>query len=183
MNLGKREKVMLIGGGTVVLVITLWFFVFNPYLNRMDTLSKNVMAFETQLEEMKSRSASYLQMQGKVEEVQAIVSSRSGNFELYSHVSGLAQDLGLEENCELKTSSGTRTRGSRFRREGVHVTFGDDSPASMEELTKLLYAIYSSVEPNGYPALLVIDNITVSRNSAKKKGIRAEFLVTTPGLV
>jgi type II secretory pathway component PulM len=95
MNLGGREKLVMIAGGVAVALLLFYRFGLSPALERLRMLDRLVATKERDLYEMKTLRETYLAQKRLMEEVNQSLAQRGQDFAIFSFLEELANKTGI----------------------------------------------------------------------------------------
>jgi general secretion pathway protein M len=169
MNLGRREKLMIIGGGVAVMLLLLYRFGLSPAIGRLHTLDRLVAAKERDLHEMKSIQETYLTQKRLLEEVHQSLTQRGQDFAIFSLLEDLADKTGIKSNIMYMKPALT-TPGEVFRESSVEMRL---EGIVLPQLTRYLYDIERA------PQLLRIRRMHIKPRLANPDQLDVTFQVST----
>lgn len=97
MRLTHRERWLVVG--LIVLVATLALFVFGirPAIERIETLNRVTPEKQGEFDELRAKSAQYLALRAKLDDIERKVASEEKGFELLTFLESITTELGLVE--------------------------------------------------------------------------------------
>ena len=169
MNLGGREKLVLIAGGVAVALLLFYRFGLSPALERLRMLDRLVATKERDLHEMKSLRETYLAQKGLMEEVNRSLSQRGQDFAIFSFLEDLANKTGIKNNIMYMKPALT-TPGELFRESSVEMRL---EGIALPQLTRYLYDIERA------PQLLRVRRMHIKPRPANPDQLDVTFQVST----
>ncbi|RMF86667.1 MAG: hypothetical protein D6736_14580 [Nitrospinota bacterium] len=169
MQLAPREKMMVIGGGIVILALLFYLFVLAPAMERMQVLDRLIQAAEQELQEMKMLQNTYRAQQQVLNDINARLSKRQKNFAIFSFLEDLARRSGLKNNIVYMKPSVT-TPSEFYRESSVELKV---EGVTLKQLIQYLYQIESS------PHLLKIRRLHIKPRSSNRNLLDVTFQVST----
>ncbi len=98
MRLAKREKLVVLGGaGLLVLLLALQFAV-RPTVERASTLRRVVIEKREVLAQLRAKRLEYERLQGEIGHLHAMVAQQRGNRRMLSSIENVRKACGLSEN-------------------------------------------------------------------------------------
>jgi general secretion pathway protein M len=169
MNLGGREKLVIIAGGVVVALVLFYRFGLSPALERLRTLDRLVAVKERDLHEMKTLRETYLAQKGLMEEVNRSLAQRGQDFAIFSFLEELANKTGIKNNI-IYMKPALTTPGELFRESSVEMRL---EGIALQQLTRYLYDIEQA------PQLLRIRRMHIKPRPANPDQLDVTFQVST----
>lgn len=169
MNLGGREKLMIIAGGVVVALVLFYRFGLSPALERLRMLDRLVAVKERDLHEMKTLRETYLAQKSLMEEVNRSLAQRGQDFAIFSFLEELANKTGIKTNIMYMKPALT-TPGELFRESSVEMRL---EGIALQQLTRYLYDIEQA------PQLLRVRRMHIKPRPANPDQLDVTFQVST----
>ncbi|MFK5927670.1 MAG: type II secretion system protein GspM [Desulfuromusa sp.] len=133
-HLNPREKTVIIVGLVILILLFVWFALFNPYFKTMNALDRKISAHRHSLGKVEAMSAQISQLRRQL----ADVGSRSkGKRPLFSLVESLTVQTGVREQLLSMRPQPATTQG-KFRQQLVEIRL---EKISLSQLVKLLHAV------------------------------------------
>ncbi len=133
-RLNPREKVVVLGGAAVLLLILIWFALINPYLETMTGLDRRIAIQQRGL-------AKALQMKERIgalrQQLATVGTKQRGSRPLFSQVESLTEQTGVREQLLSMRPQPATTQGE-FRQQLVEIRL---EKMSLGQLVKLLHAV------------------------------------------
>jgi general secretion pathway protein M len=163
-NLGAREKLYILAGAGIAIVILLIQFVILPFWEERERLARAVEAQEKSLKEMNTQLAEYRLLRRDMDTLQRAVASRPPNFTLYSFVERKAREAGVRGNVKAINPSRGMSAGS------FEETIAD---VSLERITtrQLVQFLYHADSPR--------DAVRIRKLTVRKSMESPEYLTAT----
>jgi general secretion pathway protein M len=163
-NLGAREKLYILAGAGIAIVILLIQFVILPFWEERERLARAVEAQEKILKEMNTQLAEYRLLRRDMDTLQRAVASRPPNFTLYSFVERKAREAGVRGNVKAINPSRGMSAGS------FEETIAD---VSLERITtrQLVQFLYHADSPR--------DAVRIRKLTVRKSTESPEYLTAT----
>ena len=150
-SLGRRDRIALLIGGTVLGAFLLFQFVFQPLHASRERLESSIRTQEEDLAELKRIVAEY----NRLSEMRSGGSGTAADFNLFSLLETLAAGGGLMDRLDYMRPGSVDLDATR-REDWVEIKLGN---VTLKELTEFLYRIRSSGR-----------GVYVKRLSARKEG-------------
>ena len=169
MNLGGREKLVMIAGGVAVALLLFYRFGLSPALERLRMLDRLVATKERDLHEMKTLRETYLAQKRLMEEVNQSLAQRGQDFAIFSFLEELANKAGIKNNIMYMKPALT-TPGELFRESSVEMRL---EGIVLPQLTRYLYDIERA------PQLLRVRRMHIKPRTANPDQLDVTFQVST----
>jgi general secretion pathway protein M len=163
-NLGAREKLYILAGAGIVIVILLVQFAILPFWEEKERVARAVETQEKILKEMNTQLAEYRLLRRDMDTLQRAVASRPPNFTLYSFVERKAREAGVRGNVKAINPSRGMSAGS------FEETIAD---VSLERITtrQLVQFLYHADSPR--------DAVRIRKLTVRKSTESPEYLTAT----
>jgi type II secretory pathway component PulM len=163
-NLGAREKLYILAGAGIAIVILLVQFAILPFWEERERVARAVEAQEKILKEMNTQLAEYRLLRRDMDTLQRAVASRPPNFTLYSFVERKAREAGVRGNVKAINPSRGMSAGS------FEETMAD---VSLEKITtrQLVQFLYHADSPR--------DAVRIRKLTVRKSMESPEYLTAT----
>jgi general secretion pathway protein M len=163
-NLGAREKLYILAGAGIAIVILLVQFAILPFWEERERVARAVEAQEKILKEMNTQLAEYRLLRRDMDTLQRAVASRPPNFTLYSFVERKAREAGVRGNVKAINPSRGMSAGS------FEETIAD---VSLERITtrQLVQFLYHADSPR--------DAVRIRKLTVRKSTESPEYLTAT----
>lgn len=134
-NLGRRERVAILGGAGIVLAILLVQFAVVPFWEEKARVARALDVQEKVLEEMNAQLAEYRLIQRDMDAIQKALASRPPDFTLYGFVERKTRESGVRQNVRAINPSRGVSAGA------YEETIADVSleKITMRQLVQFLY--------------------------------------------
>ena len=169
MNLGGREKLVIIAGGVAVALFLSYRLGLSPALDRLRMLDRLVATKERDLLEMKTLRATYLAQKRLMEVVNQSLAQRGQDFAIFSFLEELANKTGIKNNIMYMKPALT-TPGELFRESSVEMRL---EGIALQQLTRYLYDIEQA------PQLLRVRRMHIKPRAANPDQLDVTFQVST----
>jgi general secretion pathway protein M len=163
-NLGAREKLYILVGAGIAIVILLVQFAILPFWEERERVARGVEAQEKILKEMNTQLAEYRLLRRDMDTLQKAVASRPPNFTLYSFVERKAREAGVRGNVKAINPSRGISAGT------FEETIAD---VSLERITtrQLVQFLYHADSPR--------DAVRIRKLTVRKSMESPEYLTAT----
>jgi general secretion pathway protein M len=163
-NLGAREKLYILAGAGIVIVILLVQFAILPFWEEKERVARAVETQEKILKEMNTQLAEYHLLRRDMDTLQRAVASRPPNFTLYSFVERKAREAGVRGNIKAINPSRGMSAGT------FEETMAD---VSLEKITtrQLVQFLYHADSPR--------DAVRIRKLTVRKSMESPEYLTAT----
>jgi type II secretory pathway component PulM len=163
-NLGAREKLYILAGAGVVIVILLFQFAILPFWEERARVAKALDAQEKILEEMNAQLAEYLLIKRDMDSIQRAMASRPSDFTLYTFVERKAREAGVRPN--VKAINPSRGMSAGTYEEAM-------ADVSLEKITlrQLVQFLYQAESPR--------DAVRIRKLTVRKSLESREYLTAT----
>jgi general secretion pathway protein M len=169
VNLGGREKLIMIAGGVAVTLFLFYRFGLSPALERLRMLDRLVATKERNLHEMRTLRDTYLAQKRLMEEVNQSLAQRGQDFAVFSFLEDLANKTGIKNNIMYMKPALT-TPGELFRESSVEMRL---EGIALQQLTSYLYDIEQA------PQLLRVRRMHIKPRAANPDQLDVTFQVST----
>ncbi|MFZ7113114.1 MAG: type II secretion system protein GspM [Desulfatiglandales bacterium] len=127
MKVKRREMLLLVASGIIVLVLVYHLLVISPALSRQEALVRHIANKEADLKKIRSLSNEWERFQRSRTEAEKMLKQRGERFTLLSYLEGISRQLGINSKIhymkpltfqdELKGS--IRPEGIEIKLDGV----------------------------------------------------------------
>jgi general secretion pathway protein M len=169
MQLGKREKLMIAGGGLAIVLVLFYQFGLSPALNRLRLLDRLVAQKEREVYEMKTLRDTYLMQKSLMEEVNRSLNQRGQEFAIFSFLEDLANKSGVKNNI-MYMKPALSTVGELYRESSVEMRL---EGIGLQQLIRYLYDIERA------PQILRVRRMHIKPRTANPDLLDVTFQVST----
>jgi type II secretory pathway component PulM len=134
-NLGAREKLYILAGTGIVILIVLVQFAIVPLWEERERVAKAIDAQEKIIKEMNAQLVEYRVLKRDMETIQRAMAGRPPNFTLYSFVEQKAREAGVRPNVKAINPSRGGSSGT-YEEAMVDVTL---EKITLRQLVQFLY--------------------------------------------
>jgi len=142
-NLSDREKIFLIVGSAVVVLLVLWLGVISPYRKGLEKTEARIASREQQLEEVRMLQKQYLKLQGAMAAAEKNLTGKNQGFSVFSFVEDVTNRLGVRDNLVSMRPQTPQVQGD-YREEAVEIRL---ERIGLDQLVRILYAIDAADSP------------------------------------
>jgi type II secretory pathway component PulM len=163
-NMGAREKLYILAGTGIVILILLFQFAILPFWEERARVAKALDAQEKILEEMNAHLAEYRVIKRDMDSIQRAMASRPSDFTLYTFVERKAREAGVRPNVKAINPSRGMSAGT------YEETMAD---VSLEKITlrQLVQFLYQADSPR--------DAVRIRKLTVRKSLESSEYLTAT----
>jgi type II secretory pathway component PulM len=152
-SLTKQQKIYLIGGGAIVMLLLLSQFVLIPFFETKKNISKAIISNEKVLNDMLVLGADYKVIKQRSEEIQAVLSRRPKDLTLFSYLEKKAVESGVRNHVKTMSASKGVVTGN-FEETAVEMKL---EKLTLKQLSNFLYVVEAPQE------LIKIKKISVTK--------------------
>ncbi len=98
MRLTQRETLLAVGVGVLAVIWATYSLGISPALERIETLNREIPQEESELEQIRVKTAEYVVLRDGMEKMRTRIASQDETFELSSFVESLVNECGLSQN-------------------------------------------------------------------------------------
>ncbi len=169
-KLSRREKLVLAGGGCLLLLFLLVQLVIAPVFARNAQRLRAIQAKTAMLGEMRGLRSEFEALKSTSQRAESRFSRRDKGFTLFSFLDQLAGKSGVKERVNYMRPSKTDQKNSPFKLSRVEMKL---EAVTLEQLTNYLYGI----ETSRY--YLTISKLSITRRDQKEGLLDAILQVDT----
>jgi general secretion pathway protein M len=133
-RLNPRERMIVIGGVIVIVLVAVWFLLLSPYFNTMDRLDRKIITLERNVSEASQMREQILRLRSQLA---TVGQQRKGARPLFSQVESLTEQTGVREQLLSMRPQPATVQGD-FRQQLVEIRL---ESISLAQLVKLLHAV------------------------------------------
>ncbi len=133
-RLNSREKTVVGVGLAALVVLFVWFVLFNPYFETMNNLDRRIAAHRHSLERVEKIRDQIIQLR---QQLAAVETRKKDNRPLFSQVENFTEQTGIREQLLSMRPQPATTQG-KFRQQLVEIRL---EKISLSQLVKLLYVV------------------------------------------
>jgi general secretion pathway protein M len=167
-NLGTRERLFVIGAGVAVLLTLLFTLVVDPLIAHSARLDRQIVAAESQLQELHKLQRDYRTQKSVLDRVNAQLKPK-GNFSIISRLEELAGDSGIRSKI-LYMKPTVSLPSDAYEEEAVEIKV---EGVTLEQLIRYLAQVENS------PQFLKIKRLYLKPRLDDRQILSAIFRVST----
>lgn len=167
MNLTRREKTVVFGGLSVLVVLLAVQFLVRPALDRMSTLRRIIASKQQELAELNAKSFNYKQIEIEVRKLRFTVDQQDQGPSILAAVEYVRQASGLSDNI-LSLRPISVALDERYQETVVEIQL---QGVTMAQLVQLLSRLESVDFPGG------IKSLDIRRAQQDSDGLRVNVQV------
>ena len=174
--LQRREQMLVVGAGVLVLVAALFTFVIDPILARGANLDRRLAAASRQLAALQTLRGDYRQQQQIIDRIDAQLRRQSKSFAIFSHLEQVAGRAGIQDKIQSMNTVASppntvyKEDSVEVRMEGVSLAQLVDYLHRMERSPQVLKIKRLQVKPTRDNRQLLSVRLRVSVFSLKESG-------------
>jgi general secretion pathway protein M len=169
-KLSRREKIVVAGGGCIVVLFLLIQFVAAPLLDRRSQLRQALTAKTLMLAEMQRMKADYEGLKLRSKRSEARFTRRDKGFTLFSFLDQLAGQSRIKERVNYMRPSKIEQKNSALKLSRVEMKL---EAVTLEQLANFLYGVETSRN------MAVVSKLSVTRRDQKEGLLDAILQVDT----
>ncbi|MBI4641079.1 MAG: hypothetical protein HY731_10310 [Candidatus Tectomicrobia bacterium] len=169
MNLGTREKIIVISGVMFTILFVVYQFFLNPKIERFKRLDALILQEEKTLRELLKLRQDYLAKRELIREISKGVAQRDRGLPIFSVLEELATKSKVKGNIQYIKPS-TPTVGELYKESSVEIRL---EGVNLTQLISYLYEIGSS------PHFLKVQRLHVKPRSGNRQVLDVTFQVST----
>lgn len=154
VNISRREKLVLGGGGCFVLVFFIFMLLIQPVFQNRAQFAEKLEVKQQNLVEMQEMCRQYQALESRAKRAEQRYSERAEDFTLFSFMDRLAGNTGIKDNISYMKPGSTEDKSSGMQVTYVELKIQD---ITLEELVSYLYYVETS------ESMVRVDKITISR--------------------
>ncbi|MCF8110779.1 MAG: type II secretion system protein M [Desulfobacteraceae bacterium] len=158
VNISRREKLFLGGGGCFVLVFLIFLLLIQPVFQKREQLSDKLVVKQQELVEMREMRVRYQALESRAKMAEKRYSERAGDFTLFSFMDRLAGNTGIKDNISYMKPGTQEDKATGLKVTYVELKIQD---ITLEELISYLYFVETS------ESMVTVDKLTVSREGGE----------------
>jgi len=170
INLNRREKLAVYGGGLVVVIFIVSQLIITPLFEKRDALHEKLTAKRRTLSEMRQLERDYQDLQSDITASMSQFEQRPNNFTLFSFLDQLAGETGIKKHVSYMKPSTTINEKTGVGLSRVEMELRG---ISLKDLTRYLYEVETSEN------MVIVKRLSISRKGGEKAMIDAVMQVET----
>jgi general secretion pathway protein M len=169
-KLSRREKIIVAGGGCVLVLFLLIQFVIAPVFNRSAQLRQSVKSKTLMLADMHRMRSDYDALKSRARQSEARFTRRDKGFTLFSFLDQLAGQSRIKERVSYMRPSIIEQKNSALKLSRVEMKL---EAVTLEQLATFLYGVESSRNA------AVVSKLSITRRDQKEGLLDAILQVDT----
>jgi len=169
-KLSRREKIVVAGGGCILVLFLLIQLVIAPLFNRRMQLRQAVTSKTLMLAEMHRMKADYEGLKSRSKQSEARFTRRDKGFTLFSFLDQLAGQSRIKERVNYMRPSKIEQKNSALKLSRVEMKL---EAVTLEQLATFLYGVETSRN------MAVVSKLSVTRRDQKEGLLDAILQVDT----
>ena len=170
LNLNRREKLAVYGGGIVVAIFIVVQLIIAPLFEKRDALQDTLSAKRRTLAEMRQLQREHQDLQNDIAASMSQFEQRPDDFTLFSFLDQLAGETGIKKHVSYMKPSTTINEKSGVSLSRVEMEL---KGISLKDLTRYLYEVETSEN------MVIVKRLSISRKGREKAMIDAVMQVET----
>lgn len=167
-RLAPRERLMVLGAGSVTLLLILWLGVIDPIFDSLARLDRDVARGRDDASTIGELVARYRALRGEVDKLEKSATSDQGGASLFAQLESIAVPIAGRERI-IAMNPSTRAVGNELQEELVEVRI---EGITMRALVSLLYAVESRDPP------IAVERLAVKRQYKDQSRVDATVVVS-----
>lgn len=170
--LQRREQILVVSTGVLVLVAALFTFVIDPILARGASLNRRLATASRQLAELQTLRGDYQRQQQIIDRIDMQLRRQPRNFTIFSHLEQVAGQTGIQDKVQ-SINTVASPPNTVYREDSVEVRM---EGVTLRQLTEYLYQMEKS------PQVLRIKRLQVKPTRENRQMLSVRFRVSVFGL-
>lgn len=171
--LQRREQMLVVGAGILVLVVVLFTFVIDPILARAANLDRRLAAAGRQLVELQTLRSDYRQQKRIIDRIDAQLRRQRKNFAIFSHLEQVAGRTGIQDKIQSMNTVASPPN-TAYQEDSVEVRM---EGVTLAQLTQYLHQVARSRQ------VLRIKRLQVKPTRENRQLLSVRFRVSVFSLV
>lgn len=166
--LQRREQILVVSAGVLVLVAALFTFVIDPILTRGASLNRRLATASRQLAELQTLRGDYQRQQQIIDRIDMQLRQQPGNFTIFSRLEQVAGQTGIQDKIQSMNTVASPPN-TVYREDSVEVRM---EGVTLKQLTEYLYQMGRS------PQVLRIKRLQVKPTRENRQLLSVRFRVS-----
>ena len=171
--LQRREQLLVVGAGVLVLVVVLFTFVVDPILARGVNLDRRLAVAGRQLAELQTLRGDYQRQKQIIDRIDAQLRRQKKNFAIFSHLEQVAGQTGIQDKIQSMNTVASPPN-TVYKEDSVEVRM---EGVTLTQLTQYLHQVARS------PQVLRIKRLQVKPTRENRQLLSVRFRVSVFSLV
>jgi general secretion pathway protein M len=168
-KLDKKQRYMVAGAATFVLVALIFELGISPFWEAKAKARQNISANKNKLEEIIKLDAEFARQEAKIAKVKTVMSKRPASFSLFSYLEKKAIEAGVRGNIKYMNSS-RGVQSATFEESLIDMKL---EKITIKQLTDFLYFAESPAD------LVKIKRIIVSKMKESPEYLSAQIQIAS----
>ena len=152
LMLQRREQVLVIGAGVLVLLLALFTFVIDPILARAANLERRLATADRQFAELQTLRGDYERQKRVIDRIDNRLRRQRRNFAIFSHLEQVAGRAGVQDKIQSMNTIASPP-STEYKEESVEVRM---EGVTLQQLVEYLHRVENS------PQLLRIKRLQIA---------------------
>ena len=170
LNLNRREKLAVYGGGILVALFIAVQLIITPLFEKRDALQDKLAAKRRTIAEMRDLQREHQDLKSDITASMSQFEQRPKNFTLFSFLDQLAGETGIKKHVSYMKPSTTINEKTGVSLSRVEMELRG---ISLKDLTRYLYEVETSEN------MVIVKRLSISRKGREKAMIDAVMQVET----
>ena len=166
--LQRREQILVVGAGILVLVVALFAFVIDPILARATNLDRRLATTTRQLVELQTLRDDYRRQKRIIDHIDAQLRRQRKNFAIFSHLEQVAGETGIQDKIQSMNTVASPPN-TVYQEDSVEVRM---EGVTLTQLTQYLHQVARS------PQVLKIKRLQVKPTRDNRQLLSVRFRVS-----
>ena len=171
--LQRREQILVVGAGVLVLVVVLFTFVVDPILARTANLDRRLAVATRQLAALQALRGDYRRQKQMIDRIDAQLRRQRGNFAIFSHLEQVAGQTGIQDKIQSMNTVASPPN-TVYKEDSVEVRM---EGVTLAQLIEYLHRVGMS------PQVLRIKRLQVNPTRENRQFLSVRFRVSVFSLV
>jgi general secretion pathway protein M len=138
--LQRREQILVISAGVLVLVLAVFTFVIDPILARAANLDRRLAAAGRQLADLQTLRGDYQRQKQMIDRIDAQLRRQQRNFAIFSHLEQVAGQTGIQDRIQSMNTVASPPN-TLYRENSVEVRI---EAVTLQQLVEYLHRVERS---------------------------------------
>ena len=171
--LQRREQILVVGAGVVMLLAALFTFVVDPLLARAANLDRRLAVADRQLSEAHALRLDYQRQQQAIDRIDAQLRRQPRTFAIFSHLEQVAGQIGIQDKIQsMNTVAGPPN--TVYKEDAVEVRM---EGVTLAQLTDYLHRLEQS------PQVLKIKRLQIKPTRESRQLLSVRFRLSVFSLM
>ena len=166
--LQRREQILVVGAGILVLVMVLFTLVIDPVLARGVNLDRRLAVATRQLAELQTLRSDYRRQKRMIDRIDAKLRQQRGDFAIFSHLEQVAGQTGVQDKIQSMNTVASPLN-TVYKEESVEVRM---EGVTLAQFIEYLHRVGTS------PQVLRIKRLQVNPTRENRQLLSVRFRVS-----